>query len=663
MRKPLKIIISILAGLLVLSIATLVVVPFVVDVNDFKTQIEEVVESNTGRKLSIEGNIELSIFPWLGISTGKMTLNNPDSFIAEPFAQINETQIKVKVVPLLFKQVEVSEIVLNGLRLNLLKNPQGFSNWEDLLALMQKQDDSKKSPLQLLQIAGVLVKDAQIAWNDQQTGQSIQIKDFNLNTDKVVFNQPINLMFGFSAFEPKLAITENVTFSGDLRIAEELDLFKLKQFRMQSQTIGNFLPTGKLTATLLGAASFDLKQQMLKFTPVHLETDVLTISAPTLTAWLQDSVRLEASIHIPNFNGVDFLRQYTTVKLPPMVDETALTWLAADFRLNADANHAKLQNLAIQLDETTLQGVAQITNFSAPAINVNLALDKINLDRYFPPPQAEKPLQDLNAAPKAAAENAALFPLEKLKNLNLNGELRISDLKVKNLTMQGVRLFFNAKNGFVQSLQSVNRLYQGAYTGRIVVDANSEFPVFSISQQLSHIQISSLLTDLTGESKFAGFVDMNSKLEAKGNTHAALKASLNGRLSFVGKDIFVRGFSLQKIIHNGKILLSNSPLPEDSQEAQTAFPKVSGTAIISNGFLSNNDLSAAASKAKVAGMGWINLLSEQLDYRVVAVLDHRETINRATNKPFNNPPVFINIGGTFDAPTYQVDLAAMGLGL
>ena len=134
MRKTLKITLSMLASLLLLGIVTLVTVPFMVDVNDFKAQIEAAVQENTGRKLKIEGELSLSIFPWFGITTEKMTLENGQGFSAQPFAQVNKGQIKVKLVPLLFKHVEVSEVVLKDLKLNLLKSQQGVNNWDDLAA-------------------------------------------------------------------------------------------------------------------------------------------------------------------------------------------------------------------------------------------------------------------------------------------------------------------------------------------------------------------------------------------------------------------------------------------------------------------------------------------------------------------------------------------------
>lgn len=659
MRKTLKITLSILAGLLLLGIVTLVTLPFMVDVNDFKAQIESAVQENTGRKLKIEGDVSVSIFPWLGITTEKMTLENGKGFSAQPFAQINEGQIKVKLVPLLFKQVEVSEVVLKDLSLNLLKTPQGLNNWDDLAVLIQNSPQ-QKNPLKLLEIAGILIQNAQIGWNNQQTSQKVDIKEFNLATDKLVFNQPVKLSFNFIANHSQQALTERLDFSGNLMINEAVDMFHVKKIRLRAQTEADFLPKRKLVSLLQGDAKFDLKQQTLKLAPLQIKTDTLTVSSTTLTAWFKESFKVAGSIHVPNFDAAEFIKQHRFMPLPQMADEKALTWLAADFHLEVNGNHAKLQNLEMLLDETTLKGFVQVSHFTDPEVDFNLALDTVNFDRYLAPPQPE--LKTFQAVDNKPPEKKQLLPLETLRKLNLNGQILIDELKVSNLTMQGIRLLFNAKNGQIQSTQSVDKLYQGAYTSRIGLDVNGDLPVLSLQQQLSHIQIAPLLTDLNGQSQFAGLIDLNAKLEARGNSNFALKSSLNGRLSFLVKDLLIRGFNLQKIVDNGKILLSSSPLTGENKKDQTAFSNATGTVIISNGILNNNDLFATAPKIKVGGMGAVNLVSQQLDYKIIAVLLKEKMI--ATHaKVINNLPVFINIGGIFDTPTYQVDLAAMGVGL
>ena len=134
MGKPFKIILSIIAALVFLIVLAVFTLPFFIDPNSFKPEIAAAVKNNTGRDLTMTGELKLSIFPWLGISTGKMALGNAAGFQEQPFATLEESDIKIKLLPLLTKEIEVSRIVLKGLTLNLAKNQQGVSNWDDLTA-------------------------------------------------------------------------------------------------------------------------------------------------------------------------------------------------------------------------------------------------------------------------------------------------------------------------------------------------------------------------------------------------------------------------------------------------------------------------------------------------------------------------------------------------
>ena len=142
MGKPVKIILSIIAAIAFLIVIAIFTLPFFIDPNNFKPEIAAAVKDKTGRDLTLAGDLKLSIFPWLGISTGKMALGNAAGFQDKPFATLEESDIKVKLLPLLTKKIEISRLVLKGLTLNLAKNPQGESNWKDLTAL----DATKTTP-------------------------------------------------------------------------------------------------------------------------------------------------------------------------------------------------------------------------------------------------------------------------------------------------------------------------------------------------------------------------------------------------------------------------------------------------------------------------------------------------------------------------------------
>ena len=63
MGKLLKIILGLAALLVVIVVVAVIVLPMVVDPNDYKEEIAATVEKQTGRTLSIEGDLSLSVFP------------------------------------------------------------------------------------------------------------------------------------------------------------------------------------------------------------------------------------------------------------------------------------------------------------------------------------------------------------------------------------------------------------------------------------------------------------------------------------------------------------------------------------------------------------------------------------------------------------------------
>ncbi len=107
MKKFLKRFAISLGILLLIFLLALVVIPLVVDPNDYKDQIQNVVKTHTGRDLNLTGDIKLSLFPWIGVELGKTSLDNAAGFGSKPFAAIESVDIRVKLLPLLESKIEV----------------------------------------------------------------------------------------------------------------------------------------------------------------------------------------------------------------------------------------------------------------------------------------------------------------------------------------------------------------------------------------------------------------------------------------------------------------------------------------------------------------------------------------------------------------------------
>jgi AsmA protein len=124
-------ILSVVVGAAVAVIAVaLLAVKLFVDPNDYKPRIATAVKNATGRELLLQGAIKLSVFPWIALELGPASLGNPPGFSDEPFVSFEHASVRVKLLPLLSKRLEVGRVEVDGLDLKLLKNAEGKGNWE-----------------------------------------------------------------------------------------------------------------------------------------------------------------------------------------------------------------------------------------------------------------------------------------------------------------------------------------------------------------------------------------------------------------------------------------------------------------------------------------------------------------------------------------------------
>src|SRR3569832_2605490 len=209
MSKGWKRTIWIEGGLELLHIVAIVVNVLTFEANKYKSEIAAAVKKATGRVLTIEGDIHLRIFPWLGAELGAKRLSNATGFGDAPFAQIGAAAVKVKLLPLLCKEVEVDEVTLNGLRLSLRRDANGHTNWEDLAGKKaeEKPDTGAAGPvLASFALGGINLRDADIVWDDRAAATRYEISKLNLHTGPVTLDQPVRIDsdFALASIHPAL---------------------------------------------------------------------------------------------------------------------------------------------------------------------------------------------------------------------------------------------------------------------------------------------------------------------------------------------------------------------------------------------------------------------------------------------------------------------------
>src|SRR5690606_4491776 len=130
--RAVKIAAYVAAGLVGLVVLAMLLVVLFVDPNDYRADIERIVEQETGRELTLSGELSLSVFPWLALEIGPASLGEAPGFGDEPFVSIESARVSARLLPLLRGKVEVGDVRLSGARIRLITDQQGRTNWSDL---------------------------------------------------------------------------------------------------------------------------------------------------------------------------------------------------------------------------------------------------------------------------------------------------------------------------------------------------------------------------------------------------------------------------------------------------------------------------------------------------------------------------------------------------
>ncbi len=588
---------KILGGLVLLLVVTIIVAPMLIDPNDYREEIQAVVKDKTGRDLSINGDLNLSIFPWVGVGINEVSLSNATGFNAEYFAEIQEANVKVKLLPLLSRQVEVSTVVLKGMRLNLAKDKRGKTNWEDMIQSSAEgdkkpsdtnADQASGAALGAIAIGGVQIVDASISWDDASKGESYNLTDLGLSTDALSLGSPMGVELAFTVESSKPKATIRLKLDGDVVINEGLNKFDFQDLALAIDAAGEPVPNGAMKVDIA----------------THLVADL------------------------------------------------------------AKSGSLTLDPMTIKFDDSTLSGKASVNNFDKPAVTFDLAVDTINIDRYLPKTATEGSQSSAgNSASVPPPAAVALIPVQTVRDLNINGLFVVKSLIVNGLTAQEASVKVVAKNGVLNSQQSVKKFYNGSYEGKTTVDARQNTPRISVKEQVTGVDIEPLMVDLMGESKVSGVANIKAALTTRGNTVAAFKSALNGTAQFSFEDGTVKGIDVAALIKQGEAVLKGDVSALAAQgTGETAFANMSGTAQITNGLVNNQDLLMASPLINIKGAGTANLVSEVLDYRLT--LQRTKALSEAEQadaEDLKNMLIPVNVSGTFAKPSIKVDTKAIVL--
>jgi len=140
MKKALKILLIVVGVLVVLVL----VLPFLIPVNQFRPTIEEKASAALGRKVQL-GNLSLSLLSG-SVSAESLSIGDDPKFSSAPFLTAKSLNVGVEIMPLIFsKQLNVTGVTIASPQVTLLHNAAGVWNYSSLGGAAAKSE-AKKAP-------------------------------------------------------------------------------------------------------------------------------------------------------------------------------------------------------------------------------------------------------------------------------------------------------------------------------------------------------------------------------------------------------------------------------------------------------------------------------------------------------------------------------------
>lgn len=210
-KKVLKTALIIVAILVVLIGATGTVLWILYPPEKIKELVLPQVEKALGRSVQVQ-KVQLSLFPFLGMKFKGLEISNTgrEGFSSKPFVSLDEFLLKINLLSLLQKKLDIDRIVLRGPRIRIEVDKNGKYNFDDLAVLAkdttQKPGAAKPKAAGLpvpLTLRQFIIENGAVFYDDGKSGMKVTLGAINEQIDVSIDRQ-----------------LQNITTTGDLKITD-----------------------------------------------------------------------------------------------------------------------------------------------------------------------------------------------------------------------------------------------------------------------------------------------------------------------------------------------------------------------------------------------------------------------------------------------------------
>ncbi len=576
-----RIFLKAMAIITVIIVLLIVAATQLISTQDIFDQVSTKVEQATGRTLTVNGELNLKVFPSLLLELNDVHFSNVKGGSKANMATVDELLIHIPWLSLFSGQLTIEKFVINNPDILLEKTADGKVNWQfsPLTSSVAKVDRSAENLPEKSAInddKAVLPESFDISLGQVEiNGGKLTFIDHQSNESKVI--DQLSLAISLPSLQKPLNVAGSVRYMAQVFELETSITTPAKAINNQAFSVNLALTSALAKLTYVGEVL--QKGQELKG-KLSLSGD----SVKKLLNW--QNIAMEAKT-------------------------TAFNQFSLSTHMNFVSNTLTLTELVVKLDELAFKGSTAITLSTPLKVVSNIDLGVLDLNPYLPEVSSAEPVKQEPDGQPIVWDDTAL-DLSALNSLNANISIQSSQLFVREIKLGKNDIALTLDQGIATLQLKSFQAYQGNGSGVVKVNAAKKPYLISSKFELSEINAAPLLKDAIDFDKLMGKGQLAWNLSTQGSSQRDFIHYLNGDLNLSFIDGAVKGVNLAAIAKSASSIMQGNisavSLDSDfSNAAQTDFAALKAEFIVNNGLANTKNLSLHNPFIRISGTGDIDL--------------------------------------------------------
>ncbi|OAI49251.1 hypothetical protein AYO45_03060 [Gammaproteobacteria bacterium SCGC AG-212-F23] len=246
------------------------------------------------------------------------------------------------------------------------------------------------------------------------------------------------------------------------------------------------------------------------------------------------------------------------------------------------------------------------------------------------------------------------------KSMNVQGKTQLDDLQLTKIKLHRIHMTMNYENALLTVNPLTAELYEGNLQSNANVRLTGEVPQIAVNAKLLNVHAEPLMKDLAmgNKLKVTGIGNVNVQVTTQGTSADTILKNLNGTSQFNFNNGAVQGMDIGYYVETAYKLATHQDIRHEDA-GQTTFGNLTGTAVIRNGVVTNNDLLLSSPRFDTKGQGTIDLVNQRIDYRLESAIKSTSNDPNNSARDLAGIPITLTIIGSLQDPAINVDKTAI----